>query len=131
APYTDAWLQNTVGWSGKMSLEYDYLAHANPSFSSINDVDVLNIDFGTVLQNSSLAAQNFAITNLFATLLASDTVGLDLDLITGPNSPFSLTGSTFSYLLAGLTSGTFSVNFDTSNVGNFSDTILLSLSDAD
>jgi len=129
--YQTATLLNTVGWTGSMTLEYDYLAHANPSFDTINDVDVLNIDFGTVLQNSSPAAQNFAITNLFATILAADTVGLDLDLITGPNSPFSLTGSTFSNLLAGLTSGNFSVNFDTSGVGNFSDTITLSLSDFD
>ena len=133
SPYTLASVTNSITWSGTMSLQYDYLAHANPSLNSINDVNVLNIDFGTVLQGSNPAAQTFAITNLFATILSSNTVGLDLDTITGPGlgSPFSLTGGTFSNLLAGLTSSNFSVDFDTSIIGSFSDQILLSLSDFD
>jgi hypothetical protein len=132
APYTTASVTNTINWSGTMSVEYDYLAHANPSFSAITDQDILNLDFGTVLQGSGPYSQNFALTNLWSTLIASDTVGLDLDSITGPNSPFSLTGGgIFSNLGAGLTSGLFGLSFDTTNIGDFTDQILLSLSDYD
>jgi hypothetical protein len=132
APYTTSSLQNTVTWSGTMSLEYDYLAHANPSFSAVSDLDVLNLDFGTVLQGTGTYSQQFALSNLFSTLLSSDTVGLDLDGITGPGgAPFSLSGSTFSNLGAGLSSALFGLNFDSANIGDFTDQILLSLSDYD
>ena len=132
APYTSASVQNTVNWSGTMSLEYDYLAHANPSFSALSDTDTLTLNFGTVVQNSGTYSQQFALTNLFATALAADTVGLDLDSITGPGgAPFSLTGSTFSNLGAGLTSSPFNLTFDSSHIGNFTDQIVLSLSDYD
>lgn len=131
SPYTSASLQNTVTWSGSMSLEYDYLAHANPSFNAVTDQDVLDLDFGTVFQNSAATDQQFALSNLFTTLLAGDTVGLDLDSISGPNSPFSLTGSTFSNLGAGLSSSLFGVSFDTSTIGDFTDQVLLYLSDYD
>lgn len=85
---------------------------SNASFSTGSDQDVLNIDFGTVAFDSSVAPIDFDIANL---LSAGTTADLDLLSIVGSGDTSILTTdlTVFEDLLAG-TSLSFDAMIDTS-----------------
>lgn len=118
----------SVSWQGSLEAVYSYLLHASASFDGSASQNSLTLDFGTVLQNSAASSLNFNIFNL------SDVnrTGLDLD-------GFSRSGDTniFNTSLAGFTdlaqggSNGFIASMLTENLGAFSASYLLDLSDAD
>ena len=124
--------QYTADWDGVIALDFSQLAHANPSFSSVADEDILTLDFGTVALNSTQAAV-FSLSNLYSTLDPEDTVGLDLDgwSSAGDITVLSAALANFFNLAPGTQSSNFNVSFDTSTPGNFSVEYTLDLSDAD
>jgi hypothetical protein len=128
--------QYTAKWSGAatddcattgLCVQYDYLLHAAPSFDSIATQLVLNLDLGTVLQNSADPTSKFNIYNLLG-----DRVGLDLDKISvsGDDPQLTTNLATFAALAAGGFMS-FSAVLDTATVGSFAETYTLFLSDAD
>lgn len=112
------------------SATYTYLLHAAPSFSAGSSLNTLTLDFGTVNQNASVGPLGFSLFNLSN----ANRVGLDLDgmsLVAGTDTT-ALTSNLASF--AGLAQGgnaSFQAMLNTANVGNFSETYLLTLSDAD
>jgi hypothetical protein len=104
------------------------LDHSNASLAPADD-DEITVDFGTVFQGSSQSS-NQSIHNLVAT--ASFTAGLDLDSIleNDPDGVFSNNLATFSNLAAGGSQG-FLISLDTTNLGSFSGSLTLGLSDQD
>lgn len=111
----------TISISGRV------LDHSNASFDGALDDNEITVDFGTVIQGSA-AQVTRTIYNLVAT--AAFTAGLDLDSIseTDPSGVFSTDLTTFSNLAAG-GSNNFLLTLDTSNVGSYSGSYLLNLSD--
>jgi hypothetical protein len=119
--------QYTMAWSGTVGLEYSYDQHSDASFNSAStNADVLTLDFGSVVKGSSPAAQLFDIYNLLKSDLNADVrLGLNYDAANSSssgdvgkfsfNSPFSI----ISALTAG-SPDSFSVNFDTSQLGSYS-----------
>jgi hypothetical protein len=114
-----------------VSVAYNATAldHSNGSFATPADTDTIVIDFGSVAQNS-VQSLPFSIHNLVAT--AGFTAGLDLDSILGTDldGVFSTDLATFANLAAGGSSA-YGVTLDTTNVGTFSGSYVLSLSDQD
>ncbi|CAK9090439.1 Uncharacterized protein SCF082_LOCUS52628 [Durusdinium trenchii] len=111
-------------------VNYEVLDHANPSFDAFTDTDSLLFDFGIIAAGSGLFSESFAITNLDSN--AGFTAALDLDAILGSGDTGVLT--TDLSLFSGLAAGgahAFDVQFDTSNLGLFSASYSLSLSDED
>jgi len=129
-------LATTAEFSGRGSLDpndsvtytANILDHSEASFSNSVDLNTLNINFGSVTQNSLVSDSLFNISNLVATV--GFTAGLDLDSIVGSGDTSVLTTNlaTFSNLAAG-SFNSFLASFDTSNVGIFSASYLLSVSD--
>jgi len=113
----------TISYTGSV------LDHSNASFTSPANTDTILLDFGTVAQNSAQSLP-FSIQNLVAT--AGFTAGLDLDSIleADPDNVFSSNVATFANLAAG-SSNAYSVSLDTTNVGTFGGSYVLSLSDQD
>jgi len=111
------------------AVDLNVLDHANASFASGLDQDLLTIDFGTLGVGGTVNSA-FDLNNLSATL--GFTADLDLDSIigTGDTGVLGSDLATFGNLLAGA-SNTFSASFDTSIVGLFSATYTLNLSDED
>ncbi|MEZ6193822.1 MAG: PEP-CTERM sorting domain-containing protein [Phycisphaerales bacterium] len=105
------------------------LAHANASFASGTDLNLLTIDFGT-LGVGGTVNEAFDIFNLVQTL--NFTAGLDLDSILGSGDTAVLTTNLASFinLAAGASAG-FLASFDTSTPGSFSAMYTLNLSDQD
>jgi len=124
--------QYTAGWDGVIALDLSQLAHANPSFSSVADEDILTFDFGAVALNSTQTAV-FSLFNLYSTIDPENTVGLDLDSwnSSGDIAVLSAALANFSNLAPGSQSSNFNVSFDTSTPGNFTVAYTLDLSDAD
>jgi hypothetical protein len=119
--------QYNLAWAGDLSATYSYLLHAAPSFNNSASVDSLTLDFGTVEQYSSVGQLGFSIFNL------ADPNRTDLDLVS-----FTATGDTialgsaltpFANLLQG-SDQLFYATLDTTNLGVFSATYVLTLSDA-
>jgi hypothetical protein len=115
-----------LDWTGKLGVQYDYQLHAAQSFDAIATQLVLNLDLGTVLQNSVDPTAGFKIYNL-----AGDRVGLDLDKITvsGDDPQLTTDLATFAALAAGGFMS-FTAVLDTATVGSFAETYTLFLSDA-
>ncbi len=113
-----------------ISVSATILDHANASFSSAADQNVLTIDFGSIAANIDSLSESFSLSNLLAT--AGFTAGLDLDSIAPSGDVGVLTTdmATFSNLAAG-SSQNLSAFFDTSTLGTFDATYLLTLSDQD
>lgn len=129
----------TSGGSGKgandgndtINVSLPVLAHANPSFSLLSDLNTLNYDFGTVTMGSSVPMFQFDIANLIGTVNYTAKLDLDSIGITGDGAIFPTDLFTFangSALEAG-TSLSFDAAFDTSAVGNFAATYTLNFSD--
>ena len=107
------------------------VTHANGSFSAEGNVDALTIDFGTVPQAGGVLSQAVSLWNLET--VAGLTAGLDLDsisLISGDGDVLDTDLTPFS-ALAGGTSTSFGVRFDTSETGVFAADYRLVLSDED
>lgn len=116
-----------LGWTGKITAEYDYLLHAAPSFDDGSTLLTLDLDFGTFIVGST-AELGFSIFNL-----AGDRVALDLDSVgfpSGDGGKFSTGLSPFVSLGAG-SSNPFTASMNTAVAGMYSASYLLYLSDAD
>jgi hypothetical protein len=113
--------------TGDYSLNYEYMDHANASFSPFFDLNTLTLDFGTVFQGGGLASKVASISNLGDLF----TVGLDLDSIvaSGP-SPFSLGLSPFTNLGPG-GQNIFQIDLDSAATGVFAVDYVFNFSDAD
>ena len=116
----------SVSWGGDITVDYEYLLHTLAAFDPAGAHTVLDINFGTHYVGASVADQTFRIFNA----IGVNGVGLDLDLIDGPTSPFGTDLALFGDLVAG-GSNLFNISFDTSAAGVFGSTIMLKLSDAD
>jgi hypothetical protein len=117
-----------VTWAGDVSLTYDYLLHAAPSFDNDSALLTLNLDFGTVFLGDS-SSVNFSIFNL----ADPNRVGLDLDSFletSDPGSLFSTNLANFLSLAQG-ESNPFKAFFNASTLGLWSASYSLNLSDAD
>lgn len=111
------------------NVNYNLLDHANASFSSLADLDHLELDFGIFARGTGIFSESHAISNLIDT--ASFTAGLDLDSIlgSGDTSVLSTTLTTFSGLSAG-SSQAFDALVDTASTGLFDASYSLAVSDA-
>ena len=109
------------------------LDHATPAFLGVLNpltTSTLALNFGSMDETAGLQSLTFSLTNLAALAGANLTAGLALTGTgTEVGSGFSLAGATFSNLLAGGTSGLFTVSFTPSGQGSFSQTFKLSFSD--
>ncbi len=111
------------------TVNVDVLDHAEASFASGTDQDLLTIDFGSV-SIGDVAEVGFDIFNLQQTL--GYTADLDLDAILGSVDTDVLTTNLGSF--AGLAAGSpnsFIASFDTSTAGSYSATYTITLSDED
>jgi len=109
-------------------LSYTVLDHAAPAFVDSLTPQVLTIDFGHLLLNSSTGVQNFEIANLLAPYRA----GLDLNGVTevgDVGNRFSTDLALFSNLLSGSTSDAFHLFFSTDQLGVFTARYLLDVAD--
>ena len=105
-----------------------YLEHAIASFSSTDELGVLTLDFGSVLQNSTPSQLAFSIFNGSD----ADRVGLDLDGIIGKGDDSQLYANLAEFNALGAGSQRdFWASLKTSAVGNFLTSYTLKLSDAD
>jgi hypothetical protein len=119
---------NVAQASFSQNISVDVLDHSNASFASDSDMNTLNLDFGTVWQNSAQSL-SFNIANLVNT--AGFTAGLDLSSfnLAGSNpGQFSSDLTTFAALGAGGTNG-YQVTLDTSTLGTYSASYTLNLGD--
>jgi len=121
--------QGSADADDTITVNLDVLDHANASFASGVDQNVLNIDFGTVTVGAVTGAA-VDIFNLEAT--AGFTADLDLDSIIGSGDTGVLTTNlgTFSGLGAGL-QAMYMAELDTTTPGSFSASYTLNLSDED
>lgn len=113
--------------SGQLKVSYEYQLHAAPSFDPNTASTVLDLDLGTWFQNDLTPYLSFDVANL-----VGDRVALDLDSFSGSGN----TGALYTDLASftGLDPSFFFTYFaylDTSTIGDFSATYLLSFSDAD
>lgn len=123
--------ENTVRWLSQTStFEYEYLLNSRPSFSPGGEFNGLTLALGEIVQGASPATRAFSIFN-FSTD-AANTIGIDLDAVSGAGDTAALTTNLalFDNLGAGDSAG-FSAFLDSSTLGDFSATYRLRLSDAD
>ena len=112
-----------------ITVNLDVVDHAEASFASGLDQDLLTIDFGSV-NLGGVIDTSFDVFNLVQTL--GFTADLDLDSIVGSGDTSVLTTDLafFSGLTAGASNG-YMASFDTSSLGAFSASYTLNLSDED
>jgi endonuclease I len=112
-----------------ITVNLDVLDPSNASFASGVDQNLLTIDFGTFAVGGTVNS-GFDLFNLVQSV--GFTADLDLDSIpgVGDTGVLSTDLSAFGGLVAGSSNG-FLASFDTSNVGTFSATYTLNLSDED
>lgn len=135
---TGTGFNSTVGnysltWSGTLSVVYQYLLHANPSFSGSADQGVLTLNFGTVEQGSGPGDQVSLDFSLFNRGPLGDLTGLDVDSVTPTGDTTELTTNlgTVQNILTGGGSSIFSAFLDTSTLGQFNASYTFGLSDSD
>lgn len=110
-------------------IESTVLDHANASFASGSDVNVLSFDFGVLQPNTGTITEPAGLYNLVDT--PGFTAALDLDAIAGQTAALDTDLSMFSDLAAG-SSQMFDLRFDTTQpAGAYSTAITLTLSDED
>jgi len=121
--------QGSADANDTITANLNVLDHANASFVSGLDQNMLTIDFGT-LSVGGVVNSAFDLFNLEQTL--GFTADLDLDSILGAGDTGVLSSdlSAFGGLVGGSSSG-FLASFDTSVAGVFSATYTLNLSDED
>ncbi|MBL8480999.1 MAG: hypothetical protein JNJ60_02295 [Rhodocyclaceae bacterium] len=120
-------------WHGNLQVQYDYLLHSAPSFSTAAAQYTQSVDFGTWFTGSAPAAQAFVLVNRQLTADAANQVGLDLDQVSGSGQTAafstSLPGS-FANLAAGQALAQ-TAGLNTAAAGNFAASYQLAFSDAD
>lgn len=116
-------------WSGDVTVQYDYLLHAAPSFDGTGPQSSLDLDFGYFHVGDVAGPLSFSIWNL----AADHRIALDLDsivLVSGDEDVLSTNLSPFSNLGQG-EAANFLAYFDTGASGYaFSASYLLTFSDA-
>lgn len=123
--YTSTSAKYTSVWAGDLTVAYDYLLHAAPSFDGTATALTWDLDFGNVVVGSS-ASLGFSIFNL-----AGDRAGLDLDSISGSGDTAELSTNLAAFLALGEgTDNDYLALLDTSAEGVFAATYTLSFSDA-
>lgn len=118
----------TQSWSGTLTTSYNYLLHAAPSFNGSLANSVFTLDFGNVILNSTVNPLLFNIFNM----ADPNRVALDLDTIVGSGDTTILSTEMSSFM--GLMSGSaydFFAFIDTSLLGNFNASYMLTFSDED
>ncbi|MCX8049122.1 MAG: hypothetical protein N3A55_05630 [Methylohalobius sp.] len=120
---------SALNWAGTLAVNYHYLLHANPSFSSSAAVTSLSYDFGSVVQGSVVAPVGFSLYNL----PHPDRAAWSLQSV-APSGDASVLSTDLGTLI-GATVGagqslSFSASFDTSTVGSYSAQYVISLQDA-
>ncbi len=113
------------------TIRLDVLDSSNASFDRLSDVDTLQIDFGTLSQNTGHASQSFRIFNLPSASSEVLTARMDLDSFSASSQPFSTSLDTFGGLEADANGPTYTISVDTTEVGQFASTITLNFSDED
>jgi hypothetical protein len=111
-------------------LQYDVLSHSAAEFVNPSAPHSLDINFGSLLLGSGAAGHVFQIANLGGTF----TAGLDLDSFFESNDAanrFSTDLTLFSDLDPGTQSPVWNLLFQTDQLGTFTASYLLSLSDDD
>lgn len=111
-------------------LQVDMVDHAQASFQSSTDQDVLVLDLGNVFAGATNPTANFSIHNLEST--ADYTADLDLDAIVGSGD----TGNLFTNVVSGVSiaagnSLNYQATMDTSIIGDFSAGWFIDNSDED
>jgi len=115
-----------LSWLDSVLLPPDF--GSNASFDDVSDVDVLNLDFGTLLTGASASSLAVDISNLIGGV--GSTADLDLTSVGGTGDTTALTTdiAPFNGLVAGGTNN-FNADFDTSGLGAFSASYDLSFTD--
>jgi endonuclease I len=106
------------------------VAHADPSFSLVNSVKALSLDFGIVARDSTSPELAFEIANFSTIANDAFTAGLDLDNIvaSGNAEAFSTDLATTTNLAAG-TTRTQSASILTTALGSFDASFSVATSD--
>ncbi len=119
----------TQNWSGTLTTSYSYLLHAAPSFDGTQPSSIFELDFGDMMLGASADPLLFSIFNL----ADANRVALNLDNVAGSGDTAILTTdiSAFMNLTAGQSSDIFSGFMDTSVLGSFNASYLLTFSDED
>jgi len=137
----DAYIEisgNNIVWQGHDGNDYEIFMAAlvdqasNASLDTVSDLNVLNIDFGTVALNSSVAPIDFPVANLLPPgAISLATAYLDFSGATGTGDTGALTTdlAPFVNLVAG-ESLEFDALFDSSLPGTFDASYELSFTDA-
>jgi hypothetical protein len=119
----------TLSWNGDVTVTYDYLLHAAPSFDGSTVLPSLDLDFGYFHVGDVAGPLSFSIWNL----AADHRIGLDLDsieLVSGDGGVLSTNLLPFANLGQG-EAASFLAYFDTGATGyDFSASYLLTFSDA-
>jgi endonuclease I len=123
--------QGSADGDDTINVSASVLDHSNASFSGGSDANSITINFGRVGQSSGVHDVGFNLYNLEAT--AGFTAGLALNTITPSGNAASLAAlstnlATFTNLAAGSHTG-FDADITTSNLGTFSATYTLAVSD--
>ncbi|MGF1633440.1 MAG: PEP-CTERM sorting domain-containing protein, partial [Phycisphaerae bacterium] len=111
-----------------VNLSYRSLARSEASFAAGSDLDTLTIDFGSLAQGTGQASQTFSIYNLI------DVAGFTADLdvlsfqVLSDDAALSTTLTTINDLAAGA-GLSFSAFLDLANVGTFSESYSIVVSD--
>jgi endonuclease I len=116
-----------------INVSLDVLAHANPSFSLVNDVNTLDYDFGTVTLGSIVPQFEFDIANLADTPGFTASLELDSIVSVGDGQQFLWNLSPFAGedALASGSVESFFAAINTSAEGIFSASYTLNFSDED
>ena len=116
-----------------INVTLDVVDHSEASFDGLVDSNFLLIDFGSIPLGSASPSIDFDIFNLENT--TGYTAGLEVDsiLASGDTSEITTNLSTFTdaTALAAGSSNSYTASLDTSSLGTFSATYLLSVSDED
>jgi len=122
--------QAVANGSSATPVDFDVLGHAEASFQSGANQDVLDIDFGTIRQGRPADAEDFDVHNLEST--PNYTAALDIDSVGGTGDTTVLTTdlAPTSGIAAG-GSAAFSASLDTTNHGTFFAAYTADVSDED
>jgi hypothetical protein len=119
--------QYILSWKGELSVIYEYLQHALPSFNNQVETSVLTLDFGKLKQYSANPYLGFNIFNLGG----NDRISLDLDSVDGSGDTDKLTTNLASfYDMPASGQHDFMARFDPVELGVFNAQYILHMSDA-
>lgn len=114
-----------------ISASLEVLNHSNASFASGSDLNVLNLDFGTINQGTAGVAIDFDLFNFAPSGLFTADLEVDTVVAGAGDSSIITTDLTAGVSLTANTSQTFSALLDTADEGDFSASYVLRTSDED